>query len=130
VLVALGGPARARRRLTTHSSALHRACTLQADAAQGDERGAEAEATAKAEAEVEEGEEEEEEVPEPEPPRVSVALRRLTDDTVELFAKCELLFACSSPDEARRKVEGAILRVSGLVRRDFGGVVVTDGLLM
>ncbi|GBF90230.1 hypothetical protein Rsub_03363 [Raphidocelis subcapitata] len=103
----------------------------EADAAQGDERGAEAEAAAQAEAEAEEGEEAEaEEGPEPEPPRVSVALRRLTDDTVELFAKCELLFACSSPDEARRKVEGAILRVSGLVRRDFGGVVVTDGLLM
>jgi hypothetical protein len=68
--------------------------------------------------------------PEHEAARVSVALRRLTDSTVELLAKCELLLACSGPDEAKQKVEAAILRISTLVRREFGGVVLTDSLLM
>lgn len=70
-----------------------------------------------------EGEEEQEDAA---PRHVSVTLRAMTDLAVELYVKCEVLMVCSTPGEGMQKVEAALLRMSRLVREEYGGLVLTD----
>ncbi|KAI8464528.1 MAG: Mechanosensitive ion channel-domain-containing protein [Monoraphidium minutum] len=61
----------------------------------------------------------------PRPP-VFVTLQRLTEESIELFVKAELLVVASGPIDAEHKVEAALIRASQMVRERYGGTVVSE----